>query len=377
MKEKILFIDDEINILQTFKRNLRKHFTLEVAEGPEQALAALKKMQFAVIISDLKMPGMDGISLLEKAKEIQPDAVRVILSGQGDFNAAIDAVNRGAIFRFLTKPCPPDILVETLRQSIQQYKLITAEKELLRGTLSGSVKVLVDVLSLVSPDAFGKSERIRTLVINLGKLLGVQNIWQLDVAAMLCQLGCVGLPEEILEKVNAGEELSAEEQQLFGMHPDIAGSLLQNIPRMKGVATIISRQLEKPDDGPPIESRIIRLALVFDRLEQQGKDPQEALEILIQRTKEDHSFDEDIIVALRKYVIAQEGGEIRKMRLDHVEAGMIAGRDYTNTEGTILLRKGQSISAASLSRLSALTDLLHAEAPIHILLPEELPQPAT
>ncbi|UZP66031.1 response regulator [Desulfovibrio mangrovi] len=374
--EKILFVDDEPNILATFQRNLHKKYVIEVAPGPMEALEMVRtKGPFAMVVSDLKMPVMDGITLLERVRELAPETVRIILSGQGDFDAAIDAVNRGAIFRFLTKPCPPDILLAVLRDAIKQYRLITAEKELLRGTLLGSVKVLVDVLGLVSPEAFGRSERIRTLVGELGKRMKDPNLWQLDVAAMLCQLGCVGLPEELLEKVMRDEQLGAEEQQIFRMHPDIGANLLSNIPRMAPVSELIAHQLDDFSETTPLGARILRVALAFDRLEQQGISAREAVDQLIAGNTAG-SYDPAVLAALKAHITEQLGGEIKPTRLEHVEAGMVLAEDLVNAEGTVLLLKGQSISDSALKRLKALPDLLKISGPIPILValkPDEAP----
>ena len=119
---------------------------------------------FAVIVADRSMPGMDGIQLLAKVKACSPNTVRMMLTGNADMQTAIDAVNEGHIFRFLTKPCPPESLTASLQAAIEQYRLITAERELLEKTLRGSVKVLCEVLSVVKPTAFGRASRITRYV---------------------------------------------------------------------------------------------------------------------------------------------------------------------------------------------------------------------
>lgn len=366
-QEKILFVDDEPNILSTFTRNLHKLFNVHGALGPEEGLAAVRqKGPFAVIISDLKMPVMDGITFLEHVREIHPDTVRIILSGHGDFDTALDAVNRGSVFRFLTKPCPPETLLAVLREGLKQYRLINAEKELLRGTLLGSIKVLVDVLSLVSPEAFGRSERIRSLVGQLGKRLNEANLWQLDVAAMLCQLGCVGLPEELLEKVMQDKELGKEELQIYRMHPGIGAGLLSNIPRMANVAELIAHQHDAYSPDIPMGARILRVALDYDKLEQQGMNSRDAMATLIARNKENR-YDPAILDTLKALLVEQEGGEITLMRIDHLEPGMILAQDLVNAEGTLLMTKGQPITEYGLKLLKAFPDLLQMDAPVPIL----------
>src|SRR5829696_4359 len=135
---KILCVDDERNVLEAYQRSLRKEFHIEIATSGAEGLAAVESQgPYAVIVSDMRMPGMDGIRFLAKVKEKAPDSVRIMLTGNADQQTAIEAVNEGNIFRFLTKPCPPETLAKALSAGLQQYWLVVAEKELLEKTLSG------------------------------------------------------------------------------------------------------------------------------------------------------------------------------------------------------------------------------------------------
>jgi len=116
MEQKILFVDDDANILAAFRRHLRKRFHFDTALGPEEGLkAVVEKGPYAVVVSDLRMPKMDGIEFLTHVKEIAPDTVRMMLTGHADLHNTIEAVNEGNIFRFLTKPCPVDELSKALQ----------------------------------------------------------------------------------------------------------------------------------------------------------------------------------------------------------------------------------------------------------------------
>src|SRR5204863_3078931 len=132
------------------------------------------------------------------------DAVRMLLTGYADLRQAIEVVNRGAIFRFLTKPCAPDALAAALDAALAQHRLVTAERELLDRTLRGSVQVLGEVLSLVNPTAFGQVVRVQRLVRELAGLIDGAGAWEIDVAAVLSRLGCVAVSEAVLAAVNRG-----------------------------------------------------------------------------------------------------------------------------------------------------------------------------
>ena len=143
MTEKILFVDDEPNILQAIQRQLRSRFDVETAVSGDEALRILKeKGPFAVIVSDMRMPGMNGVELLTRVRDSYPETVRLMLTGNADQGTAMEAVNNGQIFRFLTKPCPQATLVVSVALAQRQHRLIMAEKEMLQKTLMGSVTVL-------------------------------------------------------------------------------------------------------------------------------------------------------------------------------------------------------------------------------------------
>src|SRR5262245_51674395 len=132
MSERILFVDDEENLLAAVARQLRKEFDVETALGGELGLEAIDRNgPYAVVVSDMRMPGMDGIEFLRRVKDRMPDAVRMMLTGNSDLGTAMQAVNEGRIFRFMTKPCPPDMLAASLRSGLEQHRLITAERDIL------------------------------------------------------------------------------------------------------------------------------------------------------------------------------------------------------------------------------------------------------
>ena len=115
MPEKVLFVDDEPNVLAAYERQLRKQFDVVTMQGGEAGLQAVTMSgPYAVVVSDFRMPNMDGIEFLSRVKGISPDTVRMILTGYADVQTAIEAVNEGNVFRFLTKQCPPDSLAKAV-----------------------------------------------------------------------------------------------------------------------------------------------------------------------------------------------------------------------------------------------------------------------
>lgn len=293
MIDRILFVDDDPNILSAIRRQFHNIFNIEVSDSPESALALIQsKEEFAVVVSDLNMPEMDGIQFLSRVHESAPDTIRILLTGYADVDSAISAVNDSNIFRFLTKPVHPDTLSKALKASLQQYKLVTAERELLKNTLNGIIRVLVSILSQTSLDAFSRTSRITGYVNKIATELMVPDPWQFELAAMLSQVGYIMLPKPIIATLNSGGKLTTEERNIYLSHPRIAQDMLRNIPRLDSVAQMIANQLE-PYCSPGSESSqsnvvrlgasMLKIALDYDTQIISGKSHIESIETLHSR----------------------------------------------------------------------------------------------
>ena len=209
MNDKILFVDDEPSVLEGYKRLLGRDFPADTAVGGALGLAAIAKSgPYAVVISDMRMPQMDGAQFLAKVRDLAPATVRLALTGYVDIDTAMAAVNEGNIFRFLTKPCSKENLLKAIEAALAQYHLLNAEKELLERTLRGSVSVLTEVLSFSNPAAFGRAMRLRRFVQHVAEKLRLESTWKFEIAAMLSQLGCVTLAPELMNAAYSGDRLS-------------------------------------------------------------------------------------------------------------------------------------------------------------------------
>lgn len=289
IQERVLCVDDESNVLVAYQRNLRKKFAVEVAPGPNEGLAVLERNgPFAVVVSDMRMPVMNGVEFLLRVKQRWPDTVRMVLTGNADVTNAIESVNQGNIFRFLTKPCPSDQLATAIHDGITQYQLIKSERELLEHTLNGSIKTLSEILSIVSPESFSFAVKLRSLVKTYAEFNGLRNSWELELAAVLSDIGFVSLPPEVVVKSRSGQALSDIEEQMLDRVPEIGHNLLANIPRMDAVARIILYHKKQynghgfPIDsvkGPeiPAGARILKVLSDLSLIESRGKSRAEAM----------------------------------------------------------------------------------------------------
>lgn len=202
MPELILLVDDDLQILDGYRRSLRGEFLMDTVLSGQEALNLIQsKGPYAVVISDMRMPGMDGVELLRRVKSVSPETVRIMLTGNADQDSAVEAINRGNIFRFLNKPCEKENMAKTITAALVQHRPITAEKQLLEQTLSGCLQVWSEVLSLVNPAAFSRAERARRYIHHVVTAMKLGNPWQYEVAAILSQLGCVTLAPETIETI--------------------------------------------------------------------------------------------------------------------------------------------------------------------------------
>jgi response regulator RpfG family c-di-GMP phosphodiesterase len=381
-KPKILCVDDEANVLSALKRQLRHDFDVSVAEDARKGMAILlRDGPFPIVMSDMRMPVIDGVSFLSKVREKSPDSVRVLLTGYADLDSAVGAVNRGQIFRFLTKPCQREDLLSALSEAVEQYRLKMAERELLAKTLRGSIRALVEILGLASPMAFGRAQRAQQTVLELCGQMEIQPCWHIEVAALLSQIGSITLMEETLEKIHHGVDLNEEEQASVRELPDIALSLLQNIPRLDPVLEVIEysatnyepRRRDSDEvcrDQIPIGARVLRVALDYDSLEVQGKQGRKAIEIL--RGREGH-YDEKVIEALTAVkALDDHGREVRELHLKDLRIGMILAEDCLSRSGALLVARGQMISEGLKIRLRAFSENVGLREPILVTIPAGL-----
>ena len=369
----VLCVDDDPRVVEGLTLHLRRDYRVLTALSGAQALERLKESGgTAVVISDMRMPGMDGATLLNQVMQRYPDATRILLTGDPGRDAAVSAVNTARIFRFLTKPCPPDQLRAAVEAGVMQHRLVMAERSVLKETLIGCIKALIDVLAITSPVAFGRASRVKRLAIDFAATLGLNDYWQLEAAAMLSQIGYLSLPAELVEKIYCGERLSADEAALANGVPAVVNSLLENIPRLEPVIQILmalnwsDEQIARLGDGTiGLGTRILALVLEFDSLISQGLAPGDAVQTLRGRAAR---FGEQLIEQFGKHIGASGSGlALRELPLRAVRPGMTIMQDVRNTHGVLLVARGFEVTPAFLERIrNCGSDLL--STPVRVLM---------
>ena len=385
MKEQILFVDDDPNILEAYERKLQQALRVCTAQGPHTGLRDIKeKGPFAVVIADMHMPKMNGVEFLKKVKEIAPDTIRMMLTGNADINVAMKAVNEGDIFRFLTKPCPSKLMGDSLIAGINQYRLVVAEKEILDGTLKSTVQLLVEILSWINPDAFGITMQLHSLTLALAEKLKVENTWEIELAASLSQIGHMAIPQSVILKLNNGDELTQEEITLLESTPSIGKDLLKKIPRLANVSEIVYYQSKHFDGGGfpenstageciPIGARILKVARDYHELRSSDKSRKDCLKEMNSREGWYDPAIVSILGRVQPVVTHVQSKEINvvQITLNRLKAGLTLASPILTTTGKKLVGSGMEITEAFLIRLRKYAELEGIVEPINVLIHQE------
>jgi len=378
----ILLVDDEPAVLDGLRRQLRRSFSVTTAMSGAEGLQILQDAaledgsgnRFTAVMSDMRMPQMDGATFLTQVRASWPDTTRLLLTGHSDMEAAVAAVNHGQIFRFLTKPCPIDTVTSCLHDAVSQHRLVVAERELLELTLRGCIQALTDCLSLANPTAFARAARIRDLVTGLAQVLEVRDPWVPEVAAVLSQLGAVVLPESVADKLHRGAPLTASEQSMANRLPAIAEQVLARIPRLDAVRDAIRWQDQRYDgrnrNGPagadiPLAARLLHLAVDADHELAAGNPPDHVLKDLQDR---EAAYDPEVLAALVQVApFREEEPTAKRIALAQIRSGDRVDADIRTVNDTLLVGRGTLVTEQIIERLRNYNQQVPVREPVYVL----------
>jgi FixJ family two-component response regulator len=368
---RVLFVDDESALLDGLRRLLRANYELETATSGADALRTVRraienKRPFEVIVSDMQMPKMNGAAFLAQAREIDPDAVRMIMSGHADLASTIDAVNEGGILRFLTKPFETEDLIRIIDEAVAHYRLVVAERQLLEGTLRATVDLLADILATAVPVAYSRTTRLVALTDAATRRLTVKD-WQLPIAARLSHLGCLGIPAELLLALDAGEELTEHERELYLGHPAAAATMLHRIPRLETVADWVG---EQPLQGqaPPEEADTPELILHAASAVLHACDASHNAQTALDEVRVREVYPKAILDAFAPALNAlTPEGVRREVGARELGPGMVLEDDIVSETGTVLVRAGERLSRTLAQRVREFADTVGVEEPIRVI----------
>jgi response regulator RpfG family c-di-GMP phosphodiesterase len=303
-----------------------------------------------------------------------------MLTGNADQQTAIEAVNQGRVFHFLTKPCLSETLALALQAGVKQHRLIIAERELLEQTLNGSVKVLTDILSMADPLSFGQGQSLRDFMRSYVLALRLNQTWEFEIAAMLSQIGMVTIPPPVLQKIRACHRLTGAEQDMLTRVPKIGAELLANIPRLEPVSKIVLYQQKHFDgsgfpldavkgDAIPMGSRILKVLSDLLELTTRKTSKIEALNLMRNRRG---CYDPRVLeAAFACFDPRLSGpnpvpGQGQAVSAKDLRIGQVLLSDVRTPDDTLIVPAGNRISQMVLEKLANFAALSGLKEPIYV-----------
>ncbi|WP_435628540.1 HD domain-containing phosphohydrolase [Candidatus Ferrigenium straubiae] len=401
-KPTLLLIDDEANILAALKRLFRPlGYNVLTAESGAEAFALLEKENIDLVICDMRMPQMDGAEMLEQIRIKWPDVLRILLTGYADMASTIAAINRGEIYRYVSKPWDDNDMILIVRDALEHKRLLAEKQRLdaltqrqfnelktLNATLEDKVRQrteeLRDALAQLKKDYFttiqvfanlmelrkgamaGHSRRIAQLCCDIARRMNLPEteVTNLEVAGLLHNIGKIGLPDRLLDRPFT--ELSHEERVQFDKHPLRAAAILMALAPLADAAQLIRHHREHYNGNSsglgasaiPLGARILLVASDYESLqegliESDHLGPGEALDMVIKGRGT--RYDPQVVDMLRE-LVAHEGphahvGSEFQLASSQLREGMLITRDIETSNGMLLLLKDSTLNAEYIRKI--------------------------
>ncbi|MDP1902118.1 MAG: response regulator [Rubrivivax sp.] len=402
LPQAVLCVDDEPNILSALRRSLRgPGLTLHTAGSGAEALELLAREPVDLVISDMRMPGMNGTQLLEQVQRAHPDIVRVILTGQADLKDTIAAINHGSVYRYLQKPWDDAELKQVVQQGLERRGLELERRRLealtqrqnlalndantlleqrvaqrttelaaahgkLKHTYLTAIQVFSGLLELRSGRYMGHGRRVADTARRIGAAMGLgePELQELLVAGLLHDVGLIGLPDAVLQRPEA--RLSGDERALYRQHPTVGEHSLLALDEMQGAAALIRSHHERHDGKGfphslaghdiPLGARILAVADTFDAL-LNGLLVESTATVAQARTLIQHTrgtqFDPEVVDVFLHITEPERPRPVSNLRLTTADLtpGMVLAADLHSSRGLLLLTTGRALSARLIQHL--------------------------
>ncbi len=410
---RVLIVDDEKNILRSLQRLLMDEpFETLTADSGEKALKILADCRnIGVIVSDQRMPGMTGVEFLEEARNISPDALRIVLTGYADMQAAMDAINRGGAYRYLRKPWDDTELVQTLREAVERHTLIQENRRLtrivkkqnqelqgwndqlqvmvqeqtieiqkkndtlqhlnerLKNNFKSTIVSLSGLLELRNRKVRNHSRNVAEIAVRIARTMKLsrKEIESITVAALLHDIGKIGIPDRILNK--PPRHLTGAELNQYRLHPVRGQVALDLIEDLRDAGVLVRHHHERfngsgfPDglgaERIPLGARMIAIADFVDNTIAEIRGGRRIERTLLKAQKElgrglDPRIYSFVEAPVRKiYGVSAPKSEMEECELtpEAVRPGMVLSRDLRSGTGLLLLRRGTVLNNRNIASL--------------------------
>lgn len=368
--QSLLIVDDDANVLSAFRRSIGRKWNLVTAQGGPAAITIVKeKGPFAVIITDMQMPGMNGVEFLEAVRPLAKDSVLMMLTGNVDQTTAAQAINRGHVFRFLNKPCSPETMDAAIAAGMRQYELVTAERVLLRETLAGSIRLLTDAMTLSRPSLAVATASVRVSTQRIANKIGLSADWRLPIAASLSLLGFAVMrdlsDQAMFEDANLSECAKA------------GAKLLHHIPRLAQVSEIVA---QSSDDTPfhalsassavALPARVLHVAIDIERVRRGACRPGDITGPLQQ---DQSPVAEQVLIVVEELLkessaTTKPAAEYQsgKVPVGKLREGMQLLDDIIAQDGRTVLARGYELTTLTIERLHSYARASLIPTDIHV-----------
>lgn len=400
--QKILFVDDEENVLRALKRLfIDENIEVLTATSGKAGIDILKENEIAVIISDQKMPEMNGAEFLSKAKEISPDSIRIVLTGYADINAAMDAINKGGAFRYITKPWKDEDIIFLIKESIEKYRLIKENRyltelakkqneelkkwntqleimvqeqtidiqnqnkklkelnEQLKRNFRHSIEAFSSLIEMRDKTISSHSKNVASIAMQNAKAMSLseQDVNNILIAALLHDIGKIGIPDSVLLKNE--EELNEFERNEYRLHPVRGQVAIAMLEGFQDIGLLIRHHHENVDgsgfpDGLkknsiPLGSRIISMADALDRIANSNplarnnyNKALSEIEFYLDKKFDRQVFQymKQIVSAKIKEISSQDYSNEIEIHPSKLVPGMVLSRDLRSGSGILILAQG-------------------------------------
>lgn len=409
-KFKLLLLDDEVEILNSLKRLLRKEFDITTFDDPNQALVALKQEQFALIVSDMRMPALDGATFLTKAKELSPNSVRLLLTGYSDLESTSRAINEGNIFSYISKPWDNSELKQILSRALEHYQLKAENQKLTKELMSSNLKLselngqleekvkkrtaalnnsneklkhsvekqrsmfqqLLQLISLIveqrTHDMIGHNKRVALHCKLLAEHFRLKRhqVINIYISALVHDLGKIALDDALLSVPE--NKLEPQQWNEYREHALKGAELLATLPQMESIAKTIKHQYEHTDgtgvpehlinEQIPFGAKLIRLVVDYDRLVSGlttgvNISPDDAMNHVAKLSGK--VYDASLVQAYKKLLNNMpKDNEVLMdycVATDDLEEGMSISKDIINKAGGVMLTKNTTLNNLVIEKL--------------------------
>ncbi|MEP6836019.1 MAG: response regulator [Gemmatimonas sp.] len=350
----VLCVDDDERLLAGLVLRLRRSFSVVTASSATEALSHLRfSRPFAVVISDMRMPNVDGATFLSAMRKVSPETTRLLLTGEADVRSAIAAVNDGEIFRFLQKPVETPFLIQTLNECVARHEAMVNERIGTEQALRTITELLAIPLGLQTPALAAEATRIRRMIVEVAESACKQEGWLAELASVLLHVALSTVPLELSARWRSRGKLTVDERRKIGAAVQQLIVILQPVTKAGAVCDALlsitptesrdSHWRVSPTAGAVM--RLLTLVMRFDAELLQGQSPTAAISTL---RRDANAEDLPIVHALAKLRAEScQSGTI----LSEVQLGQRIVSDVRLSNGVLFLPGGHDVTPATLEKI--------------------------